>query len=287
MTIFHLPQADGLYDPRYEHDACGVAMVARLDNRPEHEVVRRALTALDNLEHRGAEGADVRTGDGAGILVQIPDAFFRGVLDFELPEAGRYGVLFAYLPQDPARRAKLEELLELNVRIEGQRVLGWRDVPVDEDHVGETANSTRPYLRQLFIGAGEAWAGDQDAFERKLYVIRRIVELAAGPDFYAPSCSSKTVVYKGMLISHQLRDFYPDLKDERFASAMALVHSRFSTNTFPSWELAHPFRVIAHNGEINTLMGNVNWMRARESQLASELFGLDLQKVMPIVRPGG
>ena len=278
--------AEGLYDPRYEHDACGVAMVARLDNRPTHEVIGRALEALDNLEHRGAEGADVRTGDGAGILVQLPDAFFRGVAGVELPEPGRYGVAMCFLPQDPVLRTKLEALLELNVRVEGQRVLGWRDVPVDQTHIGETANRSRPYIKQLFVGAGPGFDADQDAFERKLYVIRRIVELAAGPDFYTPSFSSRTLVYKGMLISHQLRGCFPDLQDERFASAMALVHSRFSTNTFPSWELAHPFRAIAHNGEINTLMGNVNWMRARESQLASELFGLDLQKVMPIVRPG-
>jgi glutamate synthase (NADPH/NADH) large chain/glutamate synthase (ferredoxin) len=281
------PQADGLYDPRFEHDACGVAMVARLDNRPLHEVVDRALTALENLEHRGAEGADARTGDGAGILVQMPDTFFRSVLDFELPPRGRYGVAVCFLPNDPEHRAKIEQLLEVNVRVEGQRVLGWRDVPADEDHVGSTANDSRPYIRQLFIEAGPGFEDDQMKFERKLYVIRRIVELAAGPDFYAPSFSSRTCVYKGMLISHQLRHFYPDLKDERFASGMALVHSRFSTNTFPSWELAHPYRVICHNGEINTLMGNINWMRARESQLASELFGIDLQKVMPIVRPGG
>ncbi|MDX6685751.1 MAG: glutamate synthase large chain, partial [Baekduia sp.] len=289
MTLSARPQADGLYDPRYEHDACGVAMVARLDNQPDHGVVHRALTALDNLEHRGAEGADIRTGDGAGILVQLPDAFFREVVDFELPPPGQYGVAMCFLPRDTAQRRKLEELLELNVRIEGQALLGWRDVPVDLDHVGNTANASRPHVRQLFVGAGVGgpYREDQDAFERKLYVIRRIVELAAGPDFYAPSFSSRTCVYKGMLISHQLRDFYPDLKDERFGSALALVHSRFSTNTFPSWDLAHPFRVIAHNGEINTLMGNANWMRARESQLASELFGLDLQKVMPIVRPGG
>ncbi|HEY6762583.1 MAG TPA: glutamate synthase large subunit [Baekduia sp.] len=282
-----MPQADGLYDPRYEHDACGVAMVARLDNQPDHGVIDRALTALDNLEHRGAEGADIRTGDGAGILVQLPDAFFRAVADFELPPRGQYGVAVCFLPRDPARRRKIEQLLELNVRIEGQSVLGWRDVPVDLDHVGDTANQSRPHIRQLFVGAGAGFAEDQDRFERKLYVIRRIVELAAGPDFYAPSFSSRTCVYKGMLISHQLRDFYPDLKDARFGSALALVHSRFSTNTFPSWDLAHPFRVIAHNGEINTLMGNANWMRARESQLASDLFGLDLQKVLPIVRPGG
>src|SRR6059058_5559219 len=282
------PQADGLYDPRHEHDACGVALVARLDNRPTHDVVDKALTALENLEHRGATGADKHTGDGAGMLVQMPDRFLRSVVDFELPEPGRYGVAMCFLPRDAARRAMLETLLERNVRVEGQVVLGWRDVPIDEAHVGTTANESRPAIRQLFIGAGPGFMDDQDAFERKLYVIRRICELAAGPDFYVASCSSRTLVYKGMLIAHQVRNgFYPDLLDERFASAMALVHSRFSTNTFPSWELAHPYRVIAHNGEINTLMGNVNWMRARESQMASHLFGGDLQKVLPIVRPGG
>ncbi len=287
MTMIKPPQAEGLYDPRFEHDACGVAMVAKLDNVPSHDVVVRALEALDNLEHRGAEGADVKTGDGAGILSQIPDAFFREVCDFDLPEPGRYGVGVCFVPRDETLRRKLEQLLELNVRVEGQVVLGWRDVPVDEEHVGDTANRSRPHISQLFIGAGPGFEDDQDAFERKLYVIRRIVELAAGPDFYAPSFSSRTCVYKGMLISRQVAGFFPDLRDERFASALALVHSRFSTNTFPSWELAHPFRVIAHNGEINTLMGNANWMRARESQLASDLFGRDLEKVMPIVRPGG
>ncbi|MSW96607.1 MAG: glutamate synthase subunit alpha, partial [Actinobacteria bacterium] len=262
-------------------------MVAKLDNEPVHDVVVRALKALDNLEHRGAEGADVTTGDGAGILTQIPDEFLRAVCEFELPQLGRYGVGMCFLPQDEAQRAALVELVEETIRAEGQDVLGWRDVPVDVAHVGETANRSRPFVRQVFVGAQGDAAADRDAFERKLYVIRRVVELAAGEDFYASSFSSRTCVYKGMLISHQVAGFFPDLRDERFASAMALVHSRFSTNTFPSWELAHPFRVIAHNGEINTLMGNVNWMRARESQLASELFGDDLRKVLPVVRPGG
>ena len=219
--------------------------------------------------------------------MQLPHEFFKGVVEFELPPPGRYGVAVCFLPTDPVRRAKLEEMLELNVRIEGQRVLGWRDVPIDEEHVGTTANACRPVIRQLFVEAGAGFEADQDAFERKLYVIRRICELAAGPDMYIATFSSKTVVYKGMLISHQLRGFYPDLADERIKSALALVHSRFSTNTFPSWELAHPYRVVCHNGEINTLMGNVNWMRARESQLESPLFGIDIQKVQPVVRPGG
>jgi glutamate synthase domain-containing protein 2/glutamate synthase domain-containing protein 1/glutamate synthase domain-containing protein 3 len=279
-------QAAGLYDPRYEHDACGVALVARLDNVPAHEVVDKGLQAVENLEHRGATGADPRTGDGAGMLLQMPDAFFRAVVDFELPERGRYGVAVCFLPTNDERRAKLEALLELNVRVEGQRVLGWRDIPVDTGHVGRTAGETRPVMRQLIVEAGPGFENDQDAFERKLYVIRRICELAAGSDVYIASFSSRTIVYKGMLIPDQLRGFFPDLSHPKMATAMALVHSRFSTNTFPSWPLAHPYRVIAHNGEINTLMGNVNWMRARESQMASALFGLDLQKIMPIVVPG-
>jgi glutamate synthase (NADPH/NADH) large chain/glutamate synthase (ferredoxin) len=287
MTSYQPHQAEGLYDPRYEHDACGVALVARLDNVPTHEVVQRAVTALEHLEHRGAAGADARTGDGAGILIQMPDELFRGVCEFELPPAGRYGVAMCFLSREEQERAEQERRLEETTVAEGQRVLGWRDVPLDLDHVGSTADASRPVIRQLFIGAGPAHEADQDAFERKLYVIRRVCELAAGPSFYVASLSSRTVVYKGMLISHQLRRFFPDISDERIKSAMALVHSRFSTNTFPSWELAHPYRMIAHNGEINTLMGNINWMRARTSSLASELFGEDLHKVLPVVRPNG
>ena len=282
------PQAEGLYDPRFEHDACGVAMVARLDNEPSHEVIDRALTALENLEHRGAEGADVKTGDGAGMLTQIPDAFFRAVVDFELPDARplRRRRLLPPARPDAPRRARGAARAQRPHRGPASSWAGARSSSTRSTSATPRTRR-RPYMRQLFIEAGPGFEDDQDAFERKLYVIRRIVELAAGPDFYSPSFSSRTIVYKGMLISHQLRRFFPDLQDERFASALALVHSRFSTNTFPSWELAHPYRVIAHNGEINTLMGNVNWMRARESQLASELFGIDLQKVMPIVRPGG
>ncbi|WP_210492250.1 glutamate synthase large subunit [Patulibacter sp. SYSU D01012] len=287
MTRFsRLPEAAGLYDPRNEHDACGVAMVARLDNEPTHETIVRALTALENLDHRGAAGADARTGDGAGILTQIPHAFFRAVVDFELPEPGRYAVGMCFLPQDEAQRQKVEDMIERNVRVEGQRVLGWRDVPVREGEIGVTANEVRPYFRQIFIEAGPGFDHDQDAFERKLYVIRRTCELAT-PEFYASTFSSRTIVYKGMLLSAQVPAFFPDLQDERYTSAIALVHSRFSTNTFPSWDRAHPNRVIAHNGEINTLRGNINWMRARESQLASELFGADIGKIKPVVRPGG
>ena len=274
----------GLYDPAYEHDACGVAFVARLDARPSHETVQRALTALGNLEHRGAEGADAKTGDGAGITVQIPDAFFRAAVD-ELPPAGAYGIGVCFLPHDDARRAELEQLVEKTIADEGQRLLTWRDVPVDGTDVGEVALAYAPVIRQVVVAAAPGLGGD--AFERKLYVIRRVAELAAGPDLVVPSFSSRTLVYKGMLSAPQLQGYYPDLADPSFQSALALVHSRYSTNTFPSWELAHPYRLIAHNGEINTLRGNVNWMRARESQLRSELFGDDLAKVLPVIRPGG
>jgi glutamate synthase domain-containing protein 2/glutamate synthase domain-containing protein 1/glutamate synthase domain-containing protein 3 len=281
------PQAVGLYDPSYEHDACGVGMVARLDNEPTHEVITRAVTALENLEHRGANGADPLTGDGAGILMQMPDELLRGVVDFELPPSGQYGVLMCFLPTDDEARASIEQLLERTVQAEGQRLLGWRDVPVDPSHAGEVAGACRPVIRQLFVGAGPEQEVDQDSFERKLYVIRRVCELSTEtPGLYIASSSSRTINYKGMLISFQLAAFYPDLKDERCTSALALVHSRFSTNTFPSWELAHPYRVICHNGEINTVRGNVNWMRARESELRSELFGEDLPKILPVVSAG-
>src|SRR4051794_1950074 len=276
----------GLYDPQYEHDACGVAFVARLNGEPSHETVQRAVVALANLEHRGAAGADPNTGDGAGILLQMPDDLMRGLID-GLPAAGGYGVCVCFLPQDEQRRAELQQLLERTVADEGQRVVGWRDIPVDKDYVGITANFYAPYIKHLVVAAEGPLADDQDAFERKLYVIRRVAELAAGPELVIPSFSSRTVVYKGMLTAPQLLGYYPDLQDTRTKSALALVHSRFSTNTFPSWELAHPYRMIAHNGEINTLRGNVNWMSARESQLASELFGGDLPKVLPVVRPGG
>jgi glutamate synthase domain-containing protein 2/glutamate synthase domain-containing protein 1/glutamate synthase domain-containing protein 3 len=311
MTSHTSPsQAAGLYDPRYEHDACGVGMVARLDNTPTHEVVTRAITALENLEHRGASGADPLTGDGAGILVQMPDELLRALVDFALPAPGAYGVMMCFLPTDASACARIEQLLERTVAGEGQHLLGWRDVPVRPEHTGATAGSCRPLIRQLFVAAahagGQAAASqgeralegslpsgfDRDAFERKLYVIRRVCEqaVAASEDaragFYVTSSSSRTLNYKGMLISNQLAAFYPDLQDERCKSALALVHSRFSTNTFPSWELAHPYRVICHNGEINTVMGNVNWMRARESELSSELFGEDLAKILPVVTQG-
>jgi glutamate synthase domain-containing protein 2/glutamate synthase domain-containing protein 1/glutamate synthase domain-containing protein 3 len=281
------PGATGLYHPSNEHDACGIALVAKLWGEATHAVVEKALDALENLEHRGAEGADPNTGDGAGILMQIPDAFIRGaVAGIDLPAPGRYGVGVCYLPADPERRLIVEQLIEETIQAEGQRVLWWRDVPVDDRFVGETARLSAPVIRQVIVEASDE-IEDQGAFERKLYLIRRVIERAAGPELAIPSFSSRTMVYKGMLTAPQLPRYFPDLRDPRVASRLALVHSRFSTNTFPSWELAHPYRLIAHNGEVNTLRGNVNWMRARESQLASELFGDDLAKVLPVVRDGG
>src|SRR6516165_189873 len=281
------PGATGLYDPANEHDACGIALVAKLWGEASHAVVEKALEALENLEHRGAEGADPGTGDGAGILLQIPDGFLRAAAaGLDLPPAGRYGVGVCYLPADAERRALLEQLIEETIEAEGQRPIWWRDVPIDERHVGETARLSAPVIRQVLVAASDE-IPDPDAFERKLYVIRRVIERAAGRDLAIPSFSSRTMIYKGMLTAPQLPRYFTDLRDPRVASRLALVHSRFSTNTFPSWELAHPYRMIAHNGEVNTLRGNVNWMRARESQLASELFGEDLQKVIPVVREGG
>ena len=281
------PTRSGLYDPAYEHDACGVAFVARLDAVPSHETVRRALTALENLEHRGASGADADSGDGAGILVQIPDALFRSELGDRLPAPGAYGVGSFFLPADDGRRAAMEALVVRVVEAEGQQLFAWRDVPVDLAVPGSTAAAVAPRIRQAVVAASAELARNQDAFERKLYVIRRLVEREAGDELVVPSLSSRTLVYKGMLTAPQLQRFYLDLGDPRFETAVALVHSRYSTNTFPSWELAHPYRLVAHNGEINTLRGNVNWMRARESQLASGLFGADLAKVLPVIRPGG
>ncbi|HVZ34681.1 MAG TPA: glutamate synthase central domain-containing protein, partial [Polyangiaceae bacterium] len=253
---------------------------------PSHETVRRALTSLCNLEHRGGEGADALTGDGAGITVQIPDRLFREVVEFELPEPGRYGVAVCFLPRDARRRAELEQLLVARVEGEGQDALGWRDVPVAFDQIGRVAREAAPVIRQLFVGAG-ADLKDTDAFERKLYVTHRSAEIASQEELTIPSCSARTVVYKGMLSARQVAPFYPDLQDERMESALALVHSRFSTNTFPNWRLAHPFRLMAHNGEVNTLQGNINWMRARQAQLASELLGDGLGKVLPVIRPRG
>ncbi|MEA2478413.1 MAG: glutamate synthase large chain, partial [Thermoleophilaceae bacterium] len=272
----------GLYDPQTEHDACGLGFVARLDGRPSRETVRRALTALDNLEHRGATGADADTGDGAGILIQVPHVLMRATAGVPLPAPGDYGVAMCFLPRASPRRAELEELLEGQAREAGLGVLAWRDVPVDPEAAGGHARECAPVMRQLFLAAGDTPPGDP--FERRLYLFRRRAELA-DPDVVIVSCSSRTLVYKGMLSAPQLPGYFADLRDPRLASALAVVHSRFSTNTFPSWQLAHPYRLIAHNGEINTLRGNVNWMRARESALESGELG-ELGALLPAVRPG-
>jgi glutamate synthase (NADPH) large chain len=271
----------GLYDERYEHDACGVAFVASLHAPASNEVIERALVALDRLEHRGGKGADPDTGDGSGILLQLPDAFLRENAGFELPEVGTYGVATCFLPRSEDERRGAVEALERTVEAEGQRLLGWREVPVDSMACGTGALRTAPYIAQLFVGAGDT-VHDQDTLERALFVIRRLVERERIEGFSIPTFSSRTLVYKGMLTAPQLPRYYPDLRDPRLVSSLAVVHSRFSTNTFPSWELAHPYRMLAHNGEINTVQGNRNWMRAREEQLSSEHLG-DMSRLMPVL----
>ncbi|MDQ0944206.1 glutamate synthase large subunit [Streptomyces sp. V1I1] len=276
------PAPQGMYDPRNEHDACGVGFVATLTGVASHELVEQALTVLRNLEHRGATGSEPDSGDGAGILLQVPDAFLREVGDFELPEAGSYAVGIAFLPADDSTGAVSR--IEKIAAEEGLTVLGWREVPVSPDLLGNGARATMPAFSQLFVSDGPDGASKGIALDRKAFVLRKRAEREAG--VYFPSLSARTIVYKGMLTTGQLEPFFPDLSDRRLATAVALVHSRFSTNTFPSWPLAHPYRFVAHNGEINTVKGNRNWMRARESQLASELFGAEkLERIFPVCTP--
>ncbi len=277
------PPPQGLYDPRHEHDACGVAFVANLSGESSHDIVAKALRALRNLDHRGAAGAEPNSGDGAGILMQIPDAFLREVVDFELPPVSSYAVGTAFLPGDDEQVQKTRRRIEEIAAEEGLAVLGWREVPVDPDLLGATARGVMPVFSQLFVAGDGARVGGM-ALERLAFCLRKRAEHET--EVYFPSLSGRTLIYKGMLTTDQLDHFYPDLTDERFASALAVVHSRFSTNTFPSWPLAHPFRFIAHNGEINTVMGNRNWMRAREALLDSELFNGDLDRIFPICSPG-
>ncbi|MFJ6806919.1 glutamate synthase large subunit [Streptomyces anulatus] len=273
------PAQQGMYDPRNEHDACGVGFVATLTGVASHELVEQALTVLRNLEHRGATGSEPDSGDGAGILCQVPDAFLRAETPFELPEAGSYAVGIAFLPADDSTEA-VRTIEEIAAQ-EGLKVLGWRDVPVTPALLGNGARATMPEFRQVFVADGESTG---IVLDRKAFVLRKRAEREAG--VYFPSLSARTVVYKGMLTTGQLEPFFPDLSDRRFASTVALVHSRFSTNTFPSWPLAHPYRFVAHNGEINTVKGNRNWMKARESQLASELFGqAQLDRIFPVCTP--
>ncbi|EFF77726.1 glutamate synthase-related protein [Achromobacter piechaudii] len=291
-----LPAAQGLYHPKNEHDACGVGFVAHIKGKKSHAIIQQGLKILENLDHRGAVGADKLMGDGAGILIQIPDTLYRDELSQQgiiLPPPGEYGVAMVFLPKETASRLACEQELERSVRAEGQVVLGWRNVPVDVDMpMSPTVRDCEPVIRQLFIGRG-ADVMVPDALERKLYVIRKTashaiqnMHLAHGKEYFVPSASVRTVVYKGLLLADQVGRYYRDLADTRTVSALALVHQRFSTNTFPAWPLAHPYRMIAHNGEINTVKGNFNWLRAREGMMQSAVLGDDLKKLYPIVYEG-
>ena len=287
--------AQGLYRPENEHDACGVGFVANIKGRKSHTIVEQGLTVLKNLTHRGAVGWDPKLSDGAGLLIQIPDRFFREEMakqGVKLPKAGQYGVGMVFLPRDPASRIACEYEIERAIKDEGQSLLGWRDVPVDNSDLAEPAKKLEPVIRQVFIGRGSG-VTVTDALERKLYIIRKssghaiqALQLKHGKEFYVPSMSARTICYKGMLLAYQVGEYYLDLKDMRVESALALVHQRFSTNTFPSWDLAHPFRMICHNGEINTLRGNVNWIRARQGAISSPILGKDLEKIWPLIYDG-
>jgi glutamate synthase (ferredoxin) len=290
------PPKQGLYDPRFEHDACGVGFVVNVKGRKSHQIIRQALTVLLNLDHRGACGCETNTGDGAGILMQTPHAFLKKVCAAEridLPNEGQYGVGLVYLPPDARERRECEKIFGGIVAAEGQRVIGWRDVPTNNSTLGATAKASEPFMRQVFIKRN-AKLTDDLAFERKLYVIRKRatneIRKAGYPGteyWYIASLSYKTLVYKGMLNTIQVEEYFQDLADPTMESALALVHSRFSTNTFPSWERGHPYRYLAHNGEINTLRGNINWMHARQAMFESDLFGKDLKKILPIINTNG
>jgi glutamate synthase domain-containing protein 2/glutamate synthase domain-containing protein 1/glutamate synthase domain-containing protein 3 len=290
-----LPGPQGLYDPSREHDACGIGFVANIKGQKSHDILVKGIQVLINLTHRGACGCDPETGDGAGVLIQIPHKFFAGQcakLGFTLPSPGEYGVGMTFLPVERHARLQCEGILERIVEEEGLRVLGWRDTPIDGAAIGRVARSTQPYIQQIFVGRAKNMTEDQ--LERKLYVVRKRAETAVAKSdleeksfFYIPSFSARTIVYKGLLLAPQIANFYPELSNPEVISALCLVHQRFSTNTFPTWQLAHPYRYIAHNGEINTLRGNVNWMHARQSILATPLFGDDMKKLFPIIQPGG
>ncbi len=290
MNIPGLPSKQGLYDPQHEKDSCGVGFVVDIKGQKSHLIVQQGLQVLENLAHRGAQGCDPCTGDGVGILLQVPHEFFKRVakdIGIKLPGAGEYGVGMLFLPPDADARKQCETVFARVIKAEGAKLLGWRDVPVKSDAIGDLARTTEPFMRQVFIARG---IFTDEEFERRLYVIRKCVERAIRESaiegreyFYISSLSSNTIVYKGLLLPHQIPQYYQDLSDSNLTSALALVHARFSTNTFPTWPLAHPYRYICHNGEINTLKGNVNWMRARQGRLNTELFGEDMQKLFPIV----
>ena len=283
LTSFPGRPAEGLYDPAFEHDACGVAFVAQLSGEASHNIVSQGLTALENLDHRGATGADPAAGDGAGMLLQVPDRFLRQVVDFDLPEPGHYAMGMAFLATDPARRASAKRTIEFLATEEGLVVHGWRPVPTDDSTLSPVSIRNMPHFEQFFVST----AGEESglALDRAVFPLRQRARNEAG--VYFASLSARTTVYKGMLTTQQLSEVFPDLLDERVESALSLVHSRFSTNTVPAWELSHPYRMIAHNGEINTVKGNRNWMRAREALLQTDLLAGDLSRTFPICTPGG
>src|SRR5690349_15483826 len=290
------PGKQGLYDPWYEHEACGVGFVVDMKGRKSHRILQQAIQVLRNLDHRGACGCEANTGDGAGVLLQMPHAFFQQVARkdrLSLPGPGEYASGLVFLPRNPTKRRRLVEVFEHIIQSEGQTVLGWRTVPTNNSMLGETAKISEPFIRQIFIGRNPAIQDDME-FERKLYVIRkrayseiRTSTIDGAEYWYLASLSYKTIVYKGMLLTEQLAQYFTDLQQPAVETALALVHSRFSTNTFPSWDRAHPYRYLAHNGEINTLRGNYNWMKAREALFESDLFGADTPKIRPIINPNG
>jgi glutamate synthase domain-containing protein 2/glutamate synthase domain-containing protein 1/glutamate synthase domain-containing protein 3 len=292
---YRIPDPQGLYHPRNEHDACGMGLVASIRGEQSHEIIRKGLEVLINLTHRGAAGCDPETGDGAGILIQIPHAFFQqecGKLGMQLGERGSYGVAMVFLPVDKHSRLQCEGVLERVAQAEGLSLLGWRDTPVNGDLIGRQARATQPYIEQMFVGAPKGM--EEDAFERLLYLVRRRTEneiaqseIEHKEDFYIPSLSCRTIVYKGLMLAPQIEKFYYELANPLVASALCLVHQRFSTNTFPSWKLAHPYRYMAHNGEINTIRGNVSWMSARQSVMDSPLYDGKIDKLYPVIVPGG
>jgi len=284
-----LPEAQGLYNPDNEHDNCGIGFVAHIKGKPSHDIIRRGLEVLRNMDHRGATGADDSTGDGAGLLMQIPHEFITEVLNLNVGEQGKYGTGLIFLPKDEKEASYCLDVLTRNIETEGLKLVGYRDVPVNSSAPGEIAKTAEPFIKQVFIKANL----EKDALERKLYIVRKLTEreiqesdLKFKDSFYQPSLSAKIIVFKGMLTPEQLRDYYLDLNHEQFKSAIALVHARFSTNTFPTWDLAQPFRIVAHNGEINTVRGNRLWMQAREALMKSEVFGDDLKKLLPVIEPG-
>ena len=289
------PKAEGLYDPALEKDSCGVGFIANIKGKKSRQIVSDAINILCNLEHRGAVGADPRAGDGAGILVQIPHAFFvrkAAEIGFQLPKPGEYAIGALFMPRETAWRNVIKSIIADQIKNEGLVLLGWREVPTDNSSLGETVKPTEPANMQVFIGRNGIVKTDEE-FERRLYILRKSISQAiyqrrerglAG--YYPVSMSCRTVIYKGMFLADQLGKYYPDLHEKDFESALALVHQRFSTNTFPAWSLAHPYRMIAHNGEINTLRGNVNWMAARQASVHSELYGKDISRLWPISYEG-